>query len=313
MILCDYFRAKHDSTWDMALSCGVTHGTIRLPEDGIFDVTNKNDLINIVSGFEKHGIKPIVLEPLPNELHDHIKLGDSKRDESIEKFIKLLSNLHETDIRTVCFNFMAHYGWTRTKDNISERAGAKVTGFSLDDFRASGFSISEDKLWENYEYFIRAVVPYAEKYEILLALHPDYPPIEKLGGVSRIFTSRKNLEKAVRFIDSPYLGLTFCQACYYLMGEDLPQTIHDLADKIFYIHFRNVKGNKYNFFGTFHDNGAIPMAKTMKNYLENGINVPIRVDHVPTLIGEKTGTAGYDTLGRLFAIGYLKGIIEAFT
>ena len=42
-----------------------------------------------------------------------------------------------------------------------------------------------------------------------------------------------------------------------------------------------------------------------------GINVPVRVDHVPTLVGERSELAGYDALGRLYAIGYLKGILEA--
>ena len=62
---------------------------------------------------------------------------------------------------------------------------------------------------------------------------------------------------------------------------------------------------------TFHDNGELDMARLMKIYMENGINVPIRVDHVPTLAGETVGQAGYDALGRLFAIGYLKGILDA--
>ena len=110
--------------------------------------------------------------------------------------------------------------------------------------------------------------------------------------------------------DSPYLGVTFCQACYYLMGERLEIVIPELKDKIFFIHFRNVRGTKNDFRETFHDDGDIDMAKTMRLYYENNIDVPIRVDHVPTLAGEETSTAGYASLGRLFAIGYLKGIID---
>ena len=94
------------------------------------------------------------------------------------------------------------------------------------------------------------------------------------------------------------------------MGERLDEAIPALADKIFFIHFRNVRGIKTSFSETFHDNGDIDMAAAMKLYIENGIDVPIRVDHVPTLVGEESGVAGYDTLGRLFAIGYLKGIID---
>ena len=53
------------------------------------------------------------------------------------------------------------------------------------------------------------------------------------------------------------------------------------------------------------------MADIMKLYKKCGVDVPVRVDHVPTMLGEDTVNHGYDALGRFFAIGYLKGIIEA--
>ena len=53
------------------------------------------------------------------------------------------------------------------------------------------------------------------------------------------------------------------------------------------------------------------MAELIKVYVRNGVNVPIRVDHVPTMAGEVSSLPGYDAMGRLFAIGYLKGILEA--
>ncbi len=311
MLLTDYLRAKQDSTWDMALQCGVNHATIRLPEDGDFDVTSLTHLRSVTDRFKSRGITPVVVEPLPNELHDHIKLGDKMRDESIEKFILLMKNLREVGISTVCFNFMAHYGWTRTSSKLPERGGATVTGFSLADFVNDGFEISHERMWANYEYFINAVIDKAEKYDIRLALHPDDPPLPTLGVVARIFTSLDSIEKAVRLVDSPNLGVTFCQACYHLMGESLPEAVERIADKIFFIHFRNVRGSKIDFSETFHDNGDIDMAKAMKLYVSHNIDVPIRVDHVPTLLGEDSVNSGYDALGRLFAIGYLKGLLEA--
>ena len=52
------------------------------------------------------------------------------------------------------------------------------------------------------------------------------------------------------------------------------------------------------------------MAKVLRLYKALRVDVPIRVDHVPTMAGE-TDTTGYTALGRLFAIGYLKGMLEA--
>jgi len=310
MLLTDYFRDTPDLTWDIALQCGVRHGTIRLPDDKEFDVTSAVQLRIIYERFLSHGITPLLLEPLPNVLHDHIKYGDPARDECIEKFILLMKNLHEVGITTVCFNFMAHYGWTRTSKNLLERGNAKVTGFSLQDFNPDPFPITHSRLWDNYTYFIKAVLPYAEKYEIKLALHPDDPPLPMLGNTARIFTSLEAIQKGINIVDSPCLGVTFCQACYHLIGEKLDHAISALADKIFFVHFRNVRGTKNCFQETFHDNGDIDMANAIRLYLRNGVDVPIRVDHVPTMAGEQSQIPGYDALGRMYAIGYLKGLLE---
>lgn len=310
MVLTDYLRSEPDVTWDIALQCGVKHGVIRLPEDPDFDVTSLEQLREVTDRFKERGITPLVVEPIPNSLHDHIKLGDELRDASIDKFIKLMANLHEAGIKIVCFNFMAHYGWTRTDTGIMERGGARVTGFCQEKFVPDGFEMEEETMWHNYEYFIKSVIPYAEKYDIKLALHPDDPPLPKLGNVARIFTSYEAIKRGMSVVDSDHLGVTFCQACYKLMGENLETVIPELAKKIFFIHFRNVAGNKTNFRETFHDNGEIDMAAVMKLYRDNGIDVPIRVDHVPTMVGEDMKNAGYDAIGRLFAIGYLKGILE---
>ncbi|WP_407421666.1 mannonate dehydratase [Methanobrevibacter sp.] len=312
MILTDYFRSTNDITWDYALQCGVKHGVIRLPETNAFDVTNKAHWKELYDRFVNFGITPIVIEPMPNSLHDHIKIGDNQRDWAIDQVIKMLPIMDELNIRTICFNWMAHIGWLRTSDSIIERGKALVTGFNINEFIPTDKIITEEQLWSNYEYFIKAVIPYAEKYNIKLALHPDDPPIVKLGNVSRIMISYDNIKKAIYdIVKSDNLGVTMCQATYHMMGEDLYSVIPELKNKIQFVHFRNTKGNKFNFSETFHDNGALEMAKLMKLYCESGINVPIRVDHVPLMAGEKQELAGYTALGRLFAIGYLKGILEA--
>lgn len=312
MILADYFRSTHDMTWDIARQCGVCHGVIRLPEDDDFDQTNPSHWRNVYKRFTDFGITPVVIEPMPNEVHDHIKAGDEKRDESIEKVIKMFPIMRELSIDTICFNWMAHIGWLRTSSHYPERGGALVTEFNMLDFKPTEAKITTHELWQNYEYFIKAVIHEAEKYGIKLALHPDDPPVPHLGEVERIMISKANIKRAVYdIVESDSLGITMCQANYYIMGEDLEKTIEEFANKIYLIHFRNTTGEPNHFRETFHDNGDIDMANLMKIYVRNGINVPIRVDHVPTMKGERSTLAGYDALGRMFAIGYLKGIIDA--
>lgn len=310
MILTDYFLTEHDIMWEYAKQCGVEAAVVRLPENNCFDVTNISHWQSIYDRFINFGIKPTVIEPMPNSLHTHIKIGDSKRDESIEKVIKMMSCMREYDMNIICFNWMAHIGWLRTSDIITERGDALVTGFDLNEYVPDENGITAEKLWSNYEYFINAVVPYAEKYGIRLALHSDDPPIEKLGNVEKIMISKKNIKKAVGMYESPNLGITMCQATYCMMGENIYSAIRELADKIFFVHFRNVVGTKTKFKETFHDNGMIDMKKAIQLYKKYTPNVPIRVDHVPLMAGETQQTAGYTALGRLFAIGSLKGLMQ---
>jgi len=312
MILTDYFRSEKDITWEFALQSGVTHGVIRLPEEESFDLTDMSHWHTVHKRFTDFGIKPVAIEPMPNAVHDHIKTGDAMRDKSIEKVCKMFPIMRALDIDTICFNWMAHIGWLRTSTEYPERGGAKVTAFNMADFAPTGAKITADALWENYAYFIKAVIPEAEKYGIKLALHPDDPPVPALGEVERIMISKANIKKAVcGIMQSDSLGITMCQANYFIMGEDLEKTIEEFAKKIYLVHFRNTKGVPLNFRETFHDNGDIDMVDMMRCYVKNKVDVPIRVDHVPTMAAERSTLAGYDAMGRLFAIGYLKGILES--
>ena len=311
MILTDYFRSQHDATWDFALQSGVRHGVIRLPEDASFDLTDKSHWKTVYQRFVDFEITPLVIEPMPNDVHDHIKAGDEKRDESIEKVLKMFPIMRYLSIDTICFNWMAHIGWLCTRSDFPERGGARVTAFDYSDFQPTGKKITAEELWENYTYFVKAVTPEAEKYGIKLALHPDDPPVPHLGDVERIMISKANIKKAVSgIVESDSLGVTMCQANFYIMGEDLEKTIEEFAKKIYLVHFRNTTGVPQKFRETFHDNGDIDMARLMKIYMKNGVDVPIRVDHVPTMAGENSTLPGYDAMGRLFAIGYLKGILD---
>lgn len=114
MLLTDYFRSEHDATWDFAVQSGVHHGVIRLPEDAAFELTNAAHWQQVHKRFVDFGITPVIVEPMPNCVHDHIKAGDEKQDESIEKVIKMLPIMRSLNIGTICFNWMAHIGWLLT-------------------------------------------------------------------------------------------------------------------------------------------------------------------------------------------------------
>jgi mannonate dehydratase len=312
MLLTDYFRYPKDATWDIARQCGVEHGVIRLPETKEFDLTNKGHWQQVYQGFKDYGITPVIVEPMPNEVHDHIKAGDELRDASIERVLKILPIMDELDVRCICFNWMAHIGWLRTRSDIIERGGAKVTEFNIADFKPTGAKITAEELWANYEYFLKAVVPVAEKHNIKLALHPDDPPRPNLGDVGRIMISRANIEKAIYdIVPSEMLGVTFCQATFRAMGEDVFALLEEFGEKVFFFHFRDITGVRDNFRETFHDNGPTDMPRLLAHLKKCAPDCLIRPDHTPTMAGESNESFGYTMQGNLFATGYLRGMLEA--
>jgi mannonate dehydratase len=97
------------------------------------------------------------------------------------------------------------------------------------------------------------------------------------------------------------------------MTDDLPAAIRHFGkqEKIFFVHFRDVRGDKTKFVETFHDDGKTDMLECIKAYKDIGYDGVCRPDHVPTMEGDRNDHPGYSNIGRLFAIGYLKGLREA--
>jgi len=98
-----------------------------------------------------------------------------------------------------------------------------------------------------------------------------------------------------------------------LMTNELPTVIRELGrrDCVVFVHFRDIRGDVDEFIETFHDEGQNDLAECMRAWVEVGFHGPMRPDHVPTLYGESNDRPGYATLGRLFAIGYLRGLLDA--
>lgn len=314
MILSDYFLSTPSVQWQLAKQLGVNHAVVRLPEDPAFDITCPEHIRTVADRFKQAGITPVIVEPMPNSVHDHIKRGDAQRDESIEKVLKMIPLLAENGFQTICTNFVAEVGWYRTTSTIQERGGALVTGFRMADAQIDpGLTITEEKLWENLEYFLKAVIPTCEANGIRIALHPDDPPVKKLGNLSRILISKANVQRALDLVPSDCLGITMCQANYVAMGEDVYDCIPHFGrqKKIFFVHFRDITGTLEDFHESFHDNGQTDMVRALKCYRDAGVDCPVRIDHVPTMAGEANDRPGYETVGRLYAIGYLRGIAEA--
>ena len=264
--------------------------------------------------YAQAGLKLSVIEGPP--ALDEVKLGRPGADEQLAQFKEFIAACGTLGIDTVCYNWMPVLGWYRTHMNLAARGGATVTGFRLEDTdsaeRTYAGEISADRLWSTLEGFLREILPECERYGVRLALHPDDPPVSPLKGVSRILTSADAFKRVFSLRESPMNGMTFCQGCFATMGEDIPASIRRFGkEKIFFVHFRDVQGTRERFQETFHDDGKTDMYEAMKTYYDIGFTGVARPDHVPTLLGEDNGNPSYGVLGNYFAVGYIKGLMEA--
>ncbi len=315
MFIADFLPPRPDRRWDYARQLGVRHAIVKLhPEvTGRPPPSDIRVLREVKERFAEGGFQLYGLEGDPMDM-SRIKLGLPGRDEDIEAYQKILRNLGELGIPLLCYNFMAGIGWFRTATNLPERGGALVSGYDAKIAAAMPLTevgeVSEERVFANYRYFIEAVLPVAEESGVRMGLHPDDPPVSPLRGIGRFLRNADGFRRAFALSGSPSHGMTFCQGSLAAAGEDLPTLAREFADRIVFLHFRDVVGTSERFRETFHDNGPTDMAAMIRLYHELELDVPIRVDHVPTLVGEENLEPGYAALGRLYAIGYLRGLIE---
>jgi mannonate dehydratase len=212
---------------------------------------------------------------------------------------------------------MTDFNWMRTNTSTPSRGGSVVTSFDYSLMKdappTENGPISEEKLWETLEHFLKIVVPVAEKWNVKLAMHPDDPPLSPIRGVGRIMRSIDNYQRLLDLVPSPMNGITLCQGNFTLMTKDLPTAIRKFGDqqKIFFVHFRDVSGTPEKFHETWHDAGQTDMLACMQAYKAIDFDGVLRPDHVPTVEGDNNDNAGYSSFGRLYAIGYIRGLRQA--
>ena len=141
-------------------------------------------------------------------------------------------------------------------------------------------------------------------------MHPDDPPLPEFLGKAHIMNSVENFQRLLELNASPRNAVCFCQGSFATMNVDIPAAIRTLGEGIAYVHFRDVRGTPESFAETFHDNGPTDMAEAIRTLKEVGFEGAIRPDHVPQLEGEDEGDPGYTILGRLFAFGYIRGLLH---
>jgi mannonate dehydratase len=216
-----------------------------------------------------------------------VQLGQPGRDKLIEEYCTFLRDLGRLEIPVASYDF--HPANTYTTAMV-ERRGYTAREFDLADFRAKvekrmfDREYSADRMWSNYTYFIKAVLPAAAEARVKLALHPDDPPVAKMNGVAKLFVNYEGYHRAEQIAaGSPWWGLTLCCGTWIEGGAPLP-----------------------DFVETFPDDGYVDMYEIMKTLRSVRYAGAAEPDHVPKL----TGDTGIQRAGTAYCIAYMRSLLR---
>ena len=283
------------------------------------------------------GLEFEVVESVP--VSEEIKYGGERAAELIENYCENVRRLGRAGVKCICYNFMPVFDWLRSElehqneDGSNSLAYDEATLLTMNpaagDLSLPGWdesytkdelnrlleiykSVDEEKLWENLEVFLKAVIPVAEEAGVNMAIHPDDPPWG-IFGLPRIMTCEQNYDRFLSIVDSRANGLTFCTGSLGASGNnDLVKMAAKYADRIHFLHLRNVKREGERVFcevGHPTECGSIDMFGIAKALVDNGFDGYVRPDHGRMIWGE-TGRYGYGLFDRALGATYIVGLFE---
>lgn len=258
---------------------------------------------------------------------DNIIYGRDGRDEEIEKIRDSLKAAGAVGLPVVEYNFYAH----RFIDgyyNTTARGGAGTLSMDYERGKnmlpdtGEGIGQTSEMMWNNITYFLKAVIPVAEKSGVRMALHPNDPPVPVSHGHAQIVATFSDWKRLIEIVDSPSNGMTYDCGVSREIGEDPLEVLHYLGsrDRINHIHYRNVRVEipavKYE--EVFFDEGEVNMFAVMQEIFRMGYKFGLYPEHPRALdydrehpggVGKNPGDAGYT--GWTYNVAYAKAMMQA--
>ncbi len=172
--------------------------------------------------------------------------------------------------------------------------------------------ITKDQLRENMRYFLAAIMPTCNEYDMYMCVHPDDPPFPILG-LPRIVNCDEDIEWFLKAVDDPHNGLTFCAGSLSAGAHnDITALAQKYADRTWFVHMRSCKVfPNGDFTEASHLGGRADLVELARIFETVNPKLPMRVDHGPNMLGDldRGYNAGYTFLGRMFAMGQVQGIL----
>jgi len=193
----------------------------------------------------------------------------------------------------------------------------------LDEYGA----ITRERLQANFVDFLDAVVPDAEDLGLRLCCHPDDPPFPLLG-LPRVMSTAEDYQHILDAVDSPANGMTFCTGSLGARPDnDLPAMFTQFADKVHFLHLRNVKRDSDDIKGSFYEAehlagdtdmvaviaAVVREERRRKAAGRKDHTIPMRPDHGQDILDDlgRRFQPGYPTIGRMKGLAELRGVMTA--
>ncbi|MFD2215741.1 mannonate dehydratase [Metabacillus endolithicus] len=288
---------------------------------------------------DEYGLNIDVVESV--NVHEDIKLGLPTRDKYIENYKRTIEKLATVGVKVICYNFMPIFDWTRTElfkemedgstalfyekakvvgmdpkelvENISKNSTFTLPGWEperlsrLQELFEAYKGVTQEDLFQNLAYFLKEVIPVAEKNGVRMGIHPDDPPWP-IFGLPRIVCNKENIRRILDVLDSKSNGVTLCSGSLGANpSNNIAEMVREFADRIPFAHIRNVKiYENGDFIETSHrtSDGSVDIYEIVKAYHEIGFDGYARPDHGRHIWDEKC-RPGYGLYDRALGIMYL--------
>lgn len=172
--------------------------------------------------------------------------------------------------------------------------------------------ITPDMLRANMKYFLEAIMPVCDEWDINMCVHPDDPPLQILG-LPRIVTCDKDIEWFLNAVPNPHNGLTFCSGSLSAGAHNnVVELARKYAKRIWFVHLRSTEVYPNgDFKEARHLGGRADIIQLVRIFQTQHPGLPMRVDHAPLMLGDETKgyNAGYSFHGRMLALGQVEGVM----
>ena len=318
--ICAYAGA--DPAANRALQqVGVFHviGGVGGPMPWTEDALRKN-----LTALKEQGMT--VLNAMIGGMNDVIR-GGPNRDKEIENIIKTTRAAGKAGLPCIEYNFYGHRLTEGYEEELG-RGGSGLTRFNyarvkdLPPLEREGAHSTED-LFQRAEYFLKAVIPEAEKANVRFALHPNDPPAPVSRGTEQMFATFANWKRYLDLVKSPYNGMTFDCGVTSELGEDPVTVCRYLGkrDVINHVHYRNVAVRQpyVDYTEVWLDEGRVNMFEVMKELVRQKYSrslLPehpraIDIDRQRGIQGQYSKVGGGGFVGEVYNYGFAKAMLLA--